>query len=182
MRYLTGSAGAVTAAILALGTIAGAQTVQKGSEQDAYSSASDVRRLRMLRAKDLAARENVPRASGVTVEVVIKDKAYHITTDGGSGKGFALLAGTRADIRFGNKDFVAHEFMSPMLNNLPFQLSGGGTLVKAPTAAGVRVEPGQTVVLSFEFPYEVRSSNLSMRSSGARSTGRSAETRCAERV
>jgi hypothetical protein len=122
MRYISGSAAAV--AVLALATIAGAQLVQKGSEQ-----------------------------SAINAEVVMKDKAFHIT-QGESGKGVLLVAGTRADIRLRNEDTVAHEFVSTMLFNLPFQLSGNGTFVKAPRAAGIRVDPGQTVVLSFEVPYD----------------------------
>ena len=53
-----------------------------------------------------------------------------------------------------NEDSVAHEFVSTLLYNLPFQLAGNGTFVKVPKAAGIRVDPGQTVVLSFEVPYD----------------------------
>jgi hypothetical protein len=117
--------GSVAAiAVLALAAVAGAQLVQKGPEQKA-----------------------------VNAEVVMKDKAFHIT-QGESGKGIMLVAGSRADIRLRNEDTVAHEFVSTMLFNLPFQLAGNGTFVKAPKAAGIRVDPGQTVVLSFEVPYD----------------------------
>src|SRR5215467_7676394 len=67
----------------------------------------------------------------VDAEVVMKDKAFHIT-QGESGKGFVLVSGTRADIRLRNEDNAAHEFVSTMLYNVPFQLNGAGTLVKAP--------------------------------------------------
>ena len=123
MRYIVGSAAAV--AVFALATVAGAQLVQKGLEQKAV----------------------------VNAEVVMKDKAFHIT-QGESGKGIMLVAGSRADIRLRNEDTVAHEFVSTLLYNLPFQLSGNGTFVKVPKAAGIRVDPGQTVVLSFEVPYD----------------------------
>ena len=124
MSYLIGSAAPV--AILALVAIAEAQTVQNGSE---------------------------PRAT--TVEVVMKDKAFHIIQgkQAVSPRGFVLLSGTHGDIRLRNEDIVAHEFVSPMLYRVPFQVSGTGTFVEAPQAAGVRVGPGQTVVLSFEVPY-----------------------------
>ena len=89
----------------------------------------------------------------VDAEVVMKDKAFHIT-QGESGKGFVLVSGTRADIRLRNEDNAAHEFVSTMLYNRPFQLNGAGTLVKAPKATGVRVGPGQTVVLSFDVPVD----------------------------
>src|SRR5215475_11674949 len=113
-----------TVAVFALAVIAGAQTVPKGSE------------LKQIKA-----------------EVVMKDKAFHITK-GETAKGFLLMAGTRADILLRNEDDVAHEFVSTMLYNAPFQLSGTGTFVKAPKAAGVRVDPGQQVVLSFDVPYD----------------------------
>jgi len=94
----------------------------------------------------------------VTAEVVMKDKAFHITRgemwhySAESEQGFLLRADTHADIRLRNEDTVAHEFVSTMLNKVPFQFSSTGTLVKLPGAAGVRVGPGQTVVLSFEVP------------------------------
>ncbi len=91
----------------------------------------------------------------VDAEVVMKDKAFHIT-QGESGKGILLVSGERADIRLRNEDSVAHEFVSTMLYNVPFQLNGAGTLVKAPKAAGVRVDPGQTVVLSFDVPADTK--------------------------
>jgi hypothetical protein len=122
MMYM--SASAVAVAVLAFATIAGAQTVpvEKGTEQ------------RTIKA-----------------EVLMKDKGFQIT-QGESAKGFLLMAGTRADIRLRNEDSVAHEFVSTMLYNLPFQLLGNGTFVRASNAAGIRVDPGQTVVLSFEVP------------------------------
>jgi len=91
----------------------------------------------------------------VDAEVVMKDKAFHITK-GESGKGFLLVSGQRADVRLRNEDNVAHEFVSTMLYNVPFQINGAGTLVKAPKAAGVRVDPGQTVVLSFDVPADTK--------------------------
>jgi len=91
----------------------------------------------------------------VDAEVVMKDKAFHIT-QGESGKGIVLVSGERADIRLKNEDSVAHEFVSTMLFNVPFQLNGSGTLVKAPKAAGVRVDPGQAVVLSFDVPADTK--------------------------
>jgi hypothetical protein len=122
MRYITGSAVAV--AVLTFAALAGAQTVpvEKGSEQ-----------------------------RSIKAEVVMKDKGFQIT-QGESAKGFLLMAGTNADIRLRNEDSVAHEFVSTMLYNVPFQLLGTGTFVRATNAAGIRVDPGQTVVLSFNVP------------------------------
>ena len=94
-------------------------------------------------------------SSKVDAEVVMKDKSFHIT-QGESGKGMLFVSGQRADIRLKNEDSVAHEFVSTMLYNVPFQLNGSGTLVKAPKAAGVRIDPGQTVVLSFDVPADTK--------------------------
>ena len=94
-------------------------------------------------------------SSKIDAEVVMKDKSFHIT-QGESGKGMLFVSGQRADIRLKNEDSVAHEFVSTMLYNVPFQLNGSGTLVKAPKAAGVRVDPGQTVVLSFDVPVDTK--------------------------
>ena len=118
--------GAITVAVFALAASAGAQQNSMGSGQ-----------------------------TKVDAEVVMKDKAFHIT-QGESGKGILLVSGTRADIRLRNEDSVAHEFVSTMLYNVPFQLNGAGTLVKAQKAAGVRVDPGQTVVLSFDVPADTK--------------------------
>ena len=129
LSYLIGSAAPV--AILALVAIAEAQTMQNGSE---------------------------PRAA--TVEVVMKDKAFQIIQgeQAVSPRGFVLLSGTHGDIRLRNEDTVAHEFVSPMLYKVPFQVSGTGTFVEAPKAAGVRVGPGQTVVLSLDVPWNTKGS------------------------
>src|SRR5215475_6883347 len=97
----------------------------------------------------------LPEPTNIDAEVVMKDKAFHIT-QGESGKGILLVSGSRADIRLHNEDSVAHEFVSTMLYNVPFQINGTGTLVKAPKAAGVRVDPGQTVVLSFDVPADTK--------------------------
>ena len=108
-------------------------------------------------AASVGAQQNSMGSKGAQVdaEVVMKDKAFHIT-QGESGKGILLVSGTRADIRLRNEDSVAHEFVSTMLYNVPFQLNGAGTLVKAQKAAGVRVDPGQTVVLSFDVPADTK--------------------------
>jgi hypothetical protein len=91
----------------------------------------------------------------VDAEVVMKDKAFHIT-QGESGKDILLVSGIRADIRLKNEDSVAHTFVSTMLYNRTFQINGNGTFVKAPNAAGIRVDPGQTVVLTFEVPSDYK--------------------------
>ena len=116
---------AVTVAVFALAVGAGAQQDAKG-----------------------------PGRTQVDAEVLMKDKAFHITQGESDMRGILLVSGERIDIRLRNEDKVAHEFVSTMLYNRPFQLNGAGTLVKAPKATGVRLGPGQTVVLSFEVPVD----------------------------
>ena len=87
------------------------------------------------------------------VEVVMTDQKFRIAK-GETAKGFMLLAGTRADIMLKNDDAVAHEFVSSMLFNVPFRLDGNGVFVKLPNAAGVRVDPGRVVRLTFDVPQE----------------------------
>jgi len=122
MKFITASA--LAASVLACTATAGAETipVEKAAEQQP-----------------------------IKAEVVMKDKGFHIT-QGETAKGFLLMAGTHADIRLRNDDSVAHEFVSTLLYGKPFQLLGNGTFVRASNAAGIRVDPGQTVVLSFEVP------------------------------
>ena len=97
-----------------------------------------------------------PGRTQVDAEVLMKHKAFHITQGESDLRGILLVSGERTDIRLRNEDKVAHEFVSTMLFNVPFQLNGSGTLVKAPKAAGVRVDPGQAVVLSFDVPADTK--------------------------
>jgi|SRR6478672_1930553 hypothetical protein len=94
-----------------------------------------------------------PEKSQGKVDVVMKDKGFRVSS-GQSEKGFMLVAGTQADINLRNDDTVAHEFVSPLLYKAPFQISGNATLVKLPKAMGVRVDPGQSVVLTFQVPQD----------------------------
>ena len=88
-------------------------------------------------------------------EVVMTDQKFRIAK-GETAKGFMLLAGTRADIMLKNDDAVAHEFVSSMLYNVPFRLDGNGVFVKLPNAAGVRVDPGRAVRLTFDVPQDTK--------------------------
>jgi len=87
----------------------------------------------------------------VYVAIEISEKAFHITK-GAAEKGITLMAGMPAAIQLHNKDLVAHEFMSTLFRDVPFRISGNATLVKTARAAGVRVDPGQTVTLEFNAP------------------------------
>ena len=87
----------------------------------------------------------------VDVAIDISEKAFLITT-GGTERGFTLMAGMPTVIQLRNRDFVAHEFMSTLFRDVPFRMSGNATLVKTARAAGVRLDPGQTVTLEFNAP------------------------------
>jgi hypothetical protein len=87
----------------------------------------------------------------VDVAIDISEKAFHITK-GGTERGFTLLAGMPTVIQLRNRDLVAHEFVSTLFRDVPFRISGNATLVKAARAAGVRIDPGQTVTLEFNAP------------------------------
>lgn len=88
-------------------------------------------------------------------EVVMTDQSFRIAK-GETPNGFMLLAGTRADIMLRNEDSVAHEFVSSMLFNVPFRLDGNGVFIKLPNAAGVRVDPGKVVRLTFDVPQDAK--------------------------
>ena len=133
MKYMSGITATIT--VLALAVPTGAESLTKESAASGQTQ--------MIKSQKME-----PDA-----EVVMNDKAFHIAK-GETSKGFMLLAGTRADIVLRNEDSVAHEFVSSMLFNIPFRLDGNGTFVKLPNAAGVRVDPGQTVRLTFDVPQD----------------------------
>lgn len=85
------------------------------------------------------------------VEVVIRDKAFHLAK-GGSEKGFDFLGGSEGAILLRNEDTIAHEFVSTLFRQVPMRFSGNATMVSTPVAAGVRLDPGETVVLRFQVP------------------------------
>lgn len=133
MRYIRGISA--TVALLALAAPTGAQMLTAGSTESGQTQ--------MIKSQNID-----PDA-----EVVMKDQTFHIAK-GETAKGFMLLAGTRADIILRNEDNVAHEFVSSMLFNVPFRLDGNGVFVKLPNAAGVRVDPGKVVRLTFDVPQD----------------------------
>ena len=99
MRHIGGiSASAI--ALLAFAAPAAAQS--------SINEATDAGRPQIIRSENLE-----PNA-----EVVMTGQSFQIAK-GETAKGFMLLAGTRADIVLRNEDTVAHEFVSPMLFNVP---------------------------------------------------------------
>ena len=90
-------------------------------------------------------------SGNVDVAIDISEKAFHVTK-GGTARGFTLIAGTPTVIQLRNRDLVAHEFMSTLFRDVPFRISGNATMVKTARAAGLRIDPGQTVTLEFNAP------------------------------
>lgn len=92
------------------------------------------------------------------VVLVMKDKVFHVIKGPQPGNplpnpAFSLPVGMDLVILLRNEDDVAHEFVSPLLLKVEdLQLSGRATLVYTHTAAGVRVEPRDSVMLRFDIP------------------------------
>jgi hypothetical protein len=90
-------------------------------------------------------------AREVDVIIDISEKSFQITK-GGTPRGFTLISGMPSVIELRNRDVVAHEFVSTLFRDVPFRISGNATVVKPARAAGVRIDPGQTVTLEFNAP------------------------------
>lgn len=131
--------GGISAAVVTLFALA----VPVAAEPVADNETTGPARPQMIRSQNIE-----PNA-----EIVMTGQTFQIAK-GETAKGFMLLAGTRADIVLRNEDTVAHEFVSPMLFNTPFRLDGNGVFVKLPNAAGVRVDPGKAVRLTFDVPQD----------------------------
>jgi hypothetical protein len=111
-------------------------------------------RISIPEVRDLWAKTAAPEpiaAREVDVAIDISEKAFHVTT-GATTQGFTLMAGMPTVIQLRNRDLVAHEFVSTLFRDVPFRMSGNATVVKTERAAGVRIDPGQTVTLEFNAP------------------------------
>jgi hypothetical protein len=91
------------------------------------------------------------------VVLVMKDKAFHIVKGTDQDKTLSdssvlLAPGMDVVLLIRNEDKVAHEFVSPLLQKVDLQISGRATMVYTHTAAGVRVDPHEIVLLRFEVP------------------------------
>lgn len=91
------------------------------------------------------------------VVVVMKDKMYHVIQGTGPDKtlpspAFSLAPGRDVVLQIRNEDGVAHEFVSPLLQKVDLQISGRATMVYTHLAAGVRVDPHESVLLRFDVP------------------------------
>jgi len=93
------------------------------------------------------------------VIVVMKDQAFHVEKGEGAGADppgprFSLVPGENIVLMLRNEDRVAHEFVSALFQHVDLQFAGRATLVYTHTASGLRVDPGETVILRFEIPTE----------------------------
>jgi hypothetical protein len=93
------------------------------------------------------------------VIVVMKDQAFHVEKGDSVGAGpqaprFSLPPGENLVLMLKNEDRIAHEFVSSLFQHVDLQFAGRATLVYTHTASGLRLDPGETVILRFEIPTE----------------------------
>jgi len=89
------------------------------------------------------------------VVLIMKDKLFHILKGAEQGKNqptFSLAPKRDVVVLLRNEDDVAHEFVSPLLQKVDLQISGKATMVYTLAAAGVRVDPRESVALRFDVP------------------------------
>lgn len=89
--------------------------------------------------------------------LVMKEKTFHVIKGGKarekvSDPHFTLRAGEYIWILLRNEDKIAHEFVSPLFRKVDLEFSGKGSIIYTHTAAGVRVEPEETVTIRFWLP------------------------------
>ena len=111
-------------------------------------------RISIPEVRDFWAKAPAPEpiaASDVDVVIDISEKAFHLTK-GATSRGFTLMAGMPTVVQLRNRDLVAQEFVSTLLRDVPFRISGNATFVKTARASGLRIDPGQTATLEFNAP------------------------------
>ncbi len=89
------------------------------------------------------------------VVLIMKDKLFHVLKGAEQGKSrptFSLAPKRDVVVLLRNEDDVAHEFVSPLLQKVDLQISGKATMVYTLAAAGVRVDPRESVALRFDVP------------------------------
>ncbi len=91
------------------------------------------------------------------VVLVMKDKHFHVVKGADPNPRlpyptFSLPQGMDVVILILNEDTVAHEFVSPLLQKVDLRILGRASMVYTHTAAGVRVDPQEAVLLRFEVP------------------------------
>lgn len=89
--------------------------------------------------------------------IVMKEKSFHVvkgakTQEKVTDPHFSLRAGEDILLVLRNEDKLAHEFVSPLFRKVDLEFSGKASIIYTHTAAGVRVEPGQTLSLRFWLP------------------------------
>ena len=139
-------------------------TQSKGDSNRRLSQSPPLAAAAVLMGMTMALESGLPTASVAEefeyvpdVVIVMKDKAFHIIKEAERAKRlpnptFTLTPGMDIVLLLRNEDAVAHEFVSPLLQKVDLQLSGKATMVYTFTAAGVRVDPRQSVLLRFDVP------------------------------
>lgn len=77
----------------------------------------------------------------LTIQVAIKNMAFHVTGYGREGNPTAIV------VR--NDDGVTHGFYSPLFKETPVRLEGDGYQVAGKDGPSFRVDPGKTMTLHF---------------------------------
>lgn len=80
-------------------------------------------------------------APELTIQVAIKNMAFHVTGYGREGNLTAIV------VR--NDDGVTHGFYSPLFKETPVRLEGDGYQVAGQDGPSFRVDPGKTMTLHF---------------------------------
>ena len=91
------------------------------------------------------------------VILAIKEKVFQVVKGNAFGEdsphpGLSLSPGEDIILELRNEDKLPHEFVSPVFTQVEFQFWGKATLVYTYTATGLRIDPGEKVVLRFELP------------------------------
>ncbi len=80
-------------------------------------------------------------AQEFTIQVTIKNMAFHVTGYGREGNPTAIV------VR--NEDGVTHGFYSPLFKEAPVRLEGDGYQIAGKDGPSFRVDPGKTMTLHF---------------------------------
>lgn len=93
------------------------------------------------------------------VIIVMKDQHFRVVKGDGVATDskdprFSLVPGGDIVLMLRNEDRIAHEFVSPLFQHVEMQFSGRATLVYTHTASGLRLDPGETVLVRFSIPTE----------------------------
>lgn len=77
----------------------------------------------------------------LTIQVTIKNMAFHVTGYGREGNPTAIVVS--------NEDGVTHGFYSPLFKDTPVHLDGDGYRIEGKDGPAFRLDPGKTMTLHF---------------------------------